>query len=82
MSEARLVLIASYEKLKLEEQFAERLYTIAQSAYESARGTKPVVRIELPVSAGFDGTFTLGDAQTYAVLLLDAVCAAFDGVDL
>lgn len=29
--------IASYEKLKLEEQFAERLYGIAQSAYESAR---------------------------------------------
>ena len=29
--------IASYEKLKLEEQFAERLYAIAQSAYESAR---------------------------------------------
>lgn len=29
--------IASYEKLKLEEQFAERLYTISQSAYESAR---------------------------------------------
>lgn len=29
--------IASYERLKLEEQFAERLYGIAQSAYESAR---------------------------------------------
>ncbi|WP_457798020.1 hypothetical protein [Methylocystis sp. S23] len=29
--------IASYEKLKLEEQFAERLYAISQSAYESAR---------------------------------------------
>jgi len=29
--------IAEYEKLKLEEQFAERLYAISQSAYESAR---------------------------------------------
>jgi capsular polysaccharide transport system permease protein len=29
--------IATYEKLKLEEQFSERLYAIAQSAYESAR---------------------------------------------
>ena len=53
-----------------------------RSAYESARGHEPVVRIELPVGAGFDGTFTTGDAQTYAVLLLDAVCAAFDGVGL
>ena len=53
-----------------------------RSAYESARGHEPVVRIELPVGAGFDGTFTTGDAQTYAVLLLDAVCAAFDGASL
>ena len=53
-----------------------------RSAYESARGHEPVVRIELPVGAGFDGTFTTGDAQTYAVLLLDAVCTAFDGVGL
>jgi capsular polysaccharide transport system permease protein len=29
--------IAGYEKLKLEEQFAERLYTISQSAFEKAR---------------------------------------------
>ena len=49
---------------------------------ESARDHEPVVRIELPVGAGFDGTFTTGDAQTYAVLLLDAVCTAFDGVGL
>lgn len=53
-----------------------------RSAYESARDHEPVVRIELPVGAGFDGTFTTGDAQTYAVLLLDAVCTAFDGVGL
>lgn len=29
--------IATYEKLKLEEQFSERLYVIAQTAYENAR---------------------------------------------
>ena len=42
-----------------------------------------VVRIDLPVGkdAG-DGTFTIGDAQTFAVLLLDAICAAFDGLAL
>lgn len=29
--------IATYEKLKLEEQFAEKMYTVAQAAYQTAR---------------------------------------------
>ena len=41
-----------------------------------------VARIELPVGADPDGSFTIGDAQTFAVLLLDAICAAFDGLEL
>ena len=40
------------------------------------------MRIELPVGADPNGSFTIGDAQTYAVLLLDAICAAFDGLEL
>ncbi len=52
-----------------------RLRTALQSSSEHP----PVVRIELPVGTG---TFTMGDAQTFAVLLLDAICAAFDGLEL
>ena len=46
---------------------------------ESTGQRVPVVRVELPLGEGFDGTFTVGDAQTFAVMLLDAICAAFDG---
>ena len=59
-----------------------------RTAYESARGKKgrrrkgtPVVRVELPVSSTLDGSFTVGDAQTFAVILLDAICTAFDGIE-
>lgn len=38
----------------------------------------PVLRIELPYGLGYDGTFTTGDSQTFAVMLLDSICAAFD----
>lgn len=50
-----------------------------RTACESCKEDVPVVRIELP-SGGpdYNGTFTVSDAQTYAVLLLDAICAAFD----
>ena len=51
-----------------------------RTAVESSRETVPVVRIELPVGPNFEGIFTIGDAQTYAVLLLDAICAAFEGM--
>ena len=50
-----------------------------RTACESSKEDVPVVRIEL--SAGgpdYNGTFTVSDAQTYAVMLLDAICAAFD----
>lgn len=45
---------------------------------ESSREEVPVVRLELPLGLDYDGTFTTGDAQTFAVMLLDAICAAFD----
>lgn len=47
------------------------------TAVESSRRTPPLVRLELPFGLGYDGTFTTGDAQTFAVMLLDAICAAF-----
>ena len=54
-----------------------------RTALQGARDVPPVVRIELPVGGGAsDGSFTISDAQTFAVLLLDAICAAFDGLKL
>lgn len=50
-----------------------------RTAIQSAPGTPRQVRIELPVG---DSTFTMSDAQTFAVLLLDAICAAFDRLEL
>jgi hypothetical protein len=47
-------------------------------ACESSRQTPPVVRLELPIGLSYDGTFTMGDAQTFAVMLLDAICTAFE----
>ncbi len=44
---------------------------------EGARGDVPVVRLELPCGPNYNGTFTTGDAQTFAVMLLDAICSAF-----
>ena len=39
----------------------------------------PTIRIELSQGGpNYNGTFTVSDAQTYAVMLLDAICAAFD----
>lgn len=35
------------------------------------------VMLELPQGLGYDGTFTTEDAQTFAVVLLDALCSAF-----
>ena len=50
-----------------------------RTACESSKEEVPVVRIQLS-SGGpdYNGTFTVSDAQTYAVLLLDAICSAFD----
>lgn len=52
----------------------QRLRTTCEATGERV----PQVRLELPVSQGYDGTFTTSDAQTFAVMLLDAICAAFD----
>lgn len=50
-----------------------------RTACESSKEDVPIVRIELsPGGANNNGTFTVSDAQTYAVMLLDAICAAFD----
>ena len=54
---------------------ARRLRTAIQSSEARPRA----VRIELPVGTG---AFTISDAQTFAVLLLDAICAAFDRLEL
>lgn len=48
-----------------------------RTAKESSRRTPPLVRLELPLGLDYDGTFTTGDAQTFAVMLLDAICTAF-----
>lgn len=53
-----------------------------RTALQVSRKRPPAARIELPVGADPNGSFTIGDAQTYAVLLLDAICAAFDGLEL
>lgn len=50
-----------------------------RTAVMSSRDAVPTVRIELSLGGpNYDGTFTVSDAQTYAVMLLDALCAAFD----
>ena len=50
-----------------------------RTAIQSSSATPRAARIEVPVGTG---AFTMGDAQTYAVLLLDAICAAFEGLGL
>ena len=50
-----------------------------RTACESSKEDVPVVRIELSLGGpNYNGTFTISDAQTYAVMLLDAICSAFD----
>lgn len=50
-----------------------------RTACEGSKESVPTVRIELsPGGPNYNGTFTISDAQTYAVMLLDAICAAFD----
>ena len=56
----------------------ENLPMRIRAALGLAKGKPPVLRIELPYGLGYDGTFTTGDAQTFAVMLLDSICAAFD----
>ena len=49
-----------------------------RTACESSRRTPPLVRLQLPLGLDYNGTFTTGDAQTFAVMLLDAICTAFE----
>lgn len=50
-----------------------------RTAYESSKEKVPVIRIQLPLNGqDYNGTFTIADAQTFAVMLLDAICQAFD----
>lgn len=49
-----------------------------RTAMESSRRSLPIVRVELPLGRDYNGTFTVSDAQTFAVILLDAICTAFD----
>jgi peptidoglycan hydrolase-like protein with peptidoglycan-binding domain len=50
-----------------------------RTACEGSEEEVPTIRIGLPLGGHkYDGTFTTGDAQTFAVMLLDAICAAFD----
>lgn len=50
-----------------------------RTAYESSKEKSPIIRIELPINGSdYNGTFTMGDAQTFAVMLLDAICQAFN----
>ena len=55
---------------------ARRIRTAVMGSVEDV----PVVHVELSLGGpDYDGTFTVSDAQTYAVMLLDAICAAFNG---
>lgn len=49
-----------------------------RTTIDSFGGDLAVVRLELPLGLNYNGTFTTGDAQTFAVMLLDAICTAFD----
>lgn len=48
-----------------------------KTACEVSTSKYPLVRLELPVDTTYNGTFSAGDAQTFAVMLLDAICGAF-----
>lgn len=50
-----------------------------RTALRSSSARPRAARVELPVGKA---AFTMSDAQTFAVLLLDAICAAFDGLEL
>lgn len=50
-----------------------------RTAIQSSTTTPRAIRVELPVGPT---AFTVGDAQTFAALLLDAICAAFEHLEL
>ncbi len=56
---------------------ARRIRTAVMSSKEDV----PIVHLELSLGGpNYDGTFTVSDAQMYAVMLLDAICAAFNTI--
>lgn len=59
---------------------ADTLPLRLRTAIQSSRAKVPVVRLELPVPDDAYGSFTTGDAQTYAVMLLDAICGTLQGL--
>ncbi len=70
----------STAKIKIPNLSTDDIDTLPQrirTAFESSRRKPPVVRIQLPFGGIYDGTFTTGDAQTFAVMMLDAICSAF-----
>lgn len=59
---------------------ADTLPLRIRTAYESSEDKVPTIRVELPLGNegnSYNGTFTTGDSQTFAVMLLDAICSAF-----
>jgi peptidoglycan-binding domain 1 protein len=55
----------------------ETLPARLRTAIESADATGSPIKIVLPEGTNVDGSFTTADAQTLAVLVLDAICGAF-----
>ena len=51
-----------------------------RTAIESADTTGSPIKIVLPEGTNVDGSFTTADAQTLAVLVLDAICGAFSSL--
>ena len=49
-----------------------------RAAVESSLSPVPGVRLQLPFGLDYDGSFTTGDAQTFAVMVLDAICTAYE----
>lgn len=69
--------VASVGIANVEVDDLETLPQRIRTAYESAQSSHPLIRLQLPVAAEYNGTFSASDAQTLAIMLLDAICEAF-----
>lgn len=56
---------------------ADALPKRIRTVVESSTDRPPYIRMELPYDSDYDGSFTVSDAQTLSVILLDAICNAF-----
>ena len=74
-SDAVSAQIASYERLKLEEQFAQTLYTIAQNSYQKARQEleKQVLYLVVVVAPTLPEAATTPKVVTSTLLLFSAL---------